>query len=64
MSKSKLIEPKEQMLTVSEVAASLRIESNTLRIWIRQGRFPGWIKIGREWRISPSKLDQFKSKGN
>ena len=61
---SKAQTTKEPLLTVGQVASELQVEANTIRIWIRSGRFPGWIKIGREWRLAPDKFTEFKRKGH
>jgi excisionase family DNA binding protein len=40
----------EQLLTVAEAAAYLRVSRATLWRWCQDGRVPA-LKIGREWRI-------------
>ena len=40
----------EQLLTVAEAAAYLRVSQATLWRWCQEGRVPA-LKIGREWRI-------------
>ena len=51
----------EELLTVSEVAARLRVSEYTIRNWLRAGRLkgyrPGGTKAG--WRIKATNLAQF-----
>ncbi len=48
----------EQMLTVAEAAARLRINPETIRVWLRSGKLrghmPGGDRIG--WRIPESEV--------
>lgn len=46
------------LLTVDEVADFLRVAPNTVYRWCRDGKLIG-IKIGKEWRIAQSDLDNF-----
>jgi excisionase family DNA binding protein len=47
-----------ELLTVSEVAARLKLNPQTVRRWIRRGTLPA-TKIGRkEWRIRADDLEQ------
>lgn len=50
----------EQMLTVAEAAARLKISQETVRIWLRGGKLrghrPGGDKIG--WRIPASEVER------
>jgi excisionase family DNA binding protein len=50
----------EQLLTVPEVAAVLRVDDNTVRRWIRRGRLHG-MKLGGPggYRVRRSDLDAF-----
>ena len=41
----------EQLLTVAEAAAYLRVSRATLWRWCQEGRVPGF-KIDHEWRIN------------
>jgi excisionase family DNA binding protein len=50
----------EELLTVEEVAAYLRVAPNTVYRWCRSGKLGG-TKIGKEWRISQSALSAFLS---
>ena len=45
----------EQLLSVAEAAAFLKVHANTVRAWVRSGRIPG-AKIGREWRFIEADL--------
>ena len=47
----------EALLTVAEAAAYLRVSRATLWRWCQEGRVPGF-KIGHEWRIVRSTLEQ------
>jgi excisionase family DNA binding protein len=40
----------EQLLTVAEAAAYLRVSQATLWRWCQEGRVPAF-KIGHEWRV-------------
>jgi excisionase family DNA binding protein len=40
----------DELLTVTEAAACLRVSQATLWRWCQEGRVPA-LKIGREWRI-------------
>ncbi|GEM_PF-249167 len=46
-----------EFLTVEEAAARLRVHSQTLLRWIKEGKLPS-IKIGRSYRIKPRDLDK------
>lgn len=41
------IAPDEELLTLPEVAARLRVPVNTLRWWRQQGTGPAFFKLGR-----------------
>jgi excisionase family DNA binding protein len=47
-----------ELLTVEEVADFLRVAPNTVYRWCRGGKLIG-IKIGKEWRITRTNLDNF-----
>lgn len=49
---------KEELLTVDQVADHLKVRARTVRDWIRRNELPA-IKIGREWRIEQTALEQF-----
>ena len=44
-------------MTVAEIAATLRLNQQTIRNWIDQGRLPA-IRIGRRVRIKRSDFEQ------
>jgi excisionase family DNA binding protein len=48
----------EKIYTVQEVANRLRIDTRTVRKWIRSGELAA-IDIGREYRIRESSLQDF-----
>jgi excisionase family DNA binding protein len=47
----------EQILTVQETAAYLKVDADTIRRWLRGGQLPG-RKFGRSWRIRKSDVDK------
>ena len=46
----------ERLLTISEAAELLQLHPETVRNWIRDGRLPWGMKLGRLWRIRMSAL--------
>ncbi len=44
-------------MTVAEIAATLRLNQQTIRNWIDQGRLPA-VRIGRRVRIKRSDFEQ------
>jgi excisionase family DNA binding protein len=48
----------EKVYTVKEVASQLRIDTKTVRKWIRSGELTA-IDIGGEYRVRQSALDDF-----
>jgi excisionase family DNA binding protein len=46
----------EKLLTIPEAAELLQLHPETVRNWIRDGRLPGGMKLGRLWRIRLSAL--------
>ena len=50
-------EPDEAYLTVAEVAQTLRLNQQTVRNWIDQGRLPA-LRIGRRVRIKRSDFER------
>jgi excisionase family DNA binding protein len=40
------------LYTVQEVAAMLKLSTETIRDWIRDGKIKGAIKVGKSWRRS------------
>lgn len=48
----------DELLTPAEVIEILKIDLNTLYIWLRAGKLPG-IKVGDLWRVRRSDLENF-----
>ncbi len=51
----------EELLTVPEVAATLRLNEQTVRKWLREGRLPG-IYLGTRtagWRVRRADVAAF-----
>lgn len=46
------------LLTVHEVAATLKVKETTVRTWIRERKLRA-IKFGREWRVDAEDLEMF-----
>ena len=55
-------EPDETYLTVAEVAETLRLNQQTVRNWIDQGRLPA-LRIGRRVRIKRSDFERILTTG-
>ncbi len=47
---------KEELLTVDEAAARLKIKADTVRKWLRSGKLRA-AKLGRSWRILDSAVE-------
>lgn len=45
-------------LSVSEVAASLRISTTTIRRYIRDGRMEAY-RVGGQWRVAKESIEAF-----
>jgi excisionase family DNA binding protein len=48
----------ESLLTVSDVAAYLKIKESTVRVMINKGEIPA-VKIGKAWRIQKEELTNY-----
>ena len=48
----------EQLLTPAQVAEHLQVQERTVTRWLR-GSYLRGFKLGKEWRISPSDLQEF-----
>lgn len=48
----------QEWLTPEEVAQRLKINEQTIRKWLREGRLRGSL-LGRVWRVSPTALTEF-----
>jgi excisionase family DNA binding protein len=53
----------DDFLTVDEVAARLKVNSQTVRNWIDRGALPAY-RIGRRVRISRADFDEFVARGS
>jgi excisionase family DNA binding protein len=52
----------DQPLRVAEIAALLRVSTQTVRAMIKSGRLPGYTLSGRkgsEWRVNESVVREF-----
>ena len=47
-----------QYLTPEEIAAELRVQARTVRLWLDRGKLRG-VKAGRQWRVERSDLEAF-----
>jgi excisionase family DNA binding protein len=54
--------PREEFLTVKEVAETLKLNQQTVRNWIDSGYLPA-VRIGRRVRIKRSDFDQLVERG-
>ncbi len=41
-----------EYLTSEEAAAVLKIHPKTFVLWLEQGKVPGALKLGRNWRVT------------
>jgi excisionase family DNA binding protein len=50
--------PTEEFLTVAEVAARLKVDPETVRVWLRSGRLRG-TRLSRAagWRVPESEVE-------
>jgi excisionase family DNA binding protein len=48
----------EELLTVKEAAARLKVSARTIKNWLYSGALHG-VKAGRAWRITPSAIARF-----
>lgn len=51
-------QPDNEILTVEEVAAYLRLQPQTIYKWAQEKRIPA-VKLGKEWRFRKSILDRW-----
>jgi len=54
---------KPEFHTVAELAARLRLSERTAYDLVRQGRIPGAVKVGGQWRIRAAPLDAWLEAG-
>lgn len=59
------MERADRYVTVNALAERLSVHIETVRRWIRDGKFPNAIKLpdGREWRIPESDVQAFIEAG-
>lgn len=50
--------PRNEILTIEEVAAYLRLTPQTIYKWAQEKRIPA-VKLGKEWRFRKSILDRW-----
>jgi excisionase family DNA binding protein len=50
--------PSNEILTIEEVAAYLRLTPQTIYKWAQEKRIPA-VKLGKEWRFRKSILDRW-----
>jgi excisionase family DNA binding protein len=48
----------EELLTLAEVAAYLKLSRRTAWRWCKSGHLPA-IKVGHQWRVTRSDLENF-----
>ena len=53
-------DPEDAFLTVAEVAATLKLNQQTVRNWIDQGRLPA-VRIGRRVRVRRADIDKMSA---
>ncbi len=44
-----------ELLTMEEAAARLKVKPRTVLDWLQRGRLPG-VKVGKQWRVPAEKL--------
>ena len=52
----------DELLTITEVAAYLKISRRTAWRWCKSGHLPA-VKVGHQWRVSRSALEEFVHQG-
>jgi excisionase family DNA binding protein len=57
------MDDREEVMTVEEAAAFLRVDDVTVQRELRKGRLPG-NQVGRAWRISRKALDEYLAPGD
>lgn len=55
--------PNDQVLTLEELAAYLKIPKSTLYKLVQEGRIPGQ-KLGKQWRFAKKAIDQWLEQQN
>ena len=49
----------EDVMTVSEIAVKLRVNSNTVLRWCKDGKFPNAYRAGKPWRVPKRDVDEY-----
>jgi len=49
----------DDLLTVGEVAAILRVHINTVYRMLHDRRLTGWFRVGGDWRISRKTIEDW-----
>lgn len=52
-----------EAFTAAEVAARVRLHINTVRLFFRQGRIPGAVRFGSDWRLPATALAKLIATG-
>ncbi|MFQ5575779.1 MAG: helix-turn-helix domain-containing protein [Anaerolineae bacterium] len=55
--------PGDELLTIAEVAGYLKLSRRTAWRWCKSGKLPA-AKVGHQWRIARSDLEQFLRRRN
>lgn len=53
----------ETMLTIQEVAKTLRVSDSTVRRWVAEGKIKA-LKFGRQWRFKSAEISQWLEHGD
>ncbi len=53
----------ETMLTIQEVAETLRVSDSTVRRWVAEGKIEG-LKFGRQWRFKSAEISRWLERGD
>ena len=48
----------DELFTIAEVAAYLKLSQRTAWRWCKSGRLPAF-KVGHQWRVAQSDLEEF-----
>jgi excisionase family DNA binding protein len=48
----------ETYWTVEEIAENLKVDQETVRRWLQDGKLKG-VKVGKNWRVSTDALAEF-----
>ena len=61
MKKEITLEEEKRLLTISEVAEFLQMNSMTVYSWVKDGKIPAF-KIGKVWRFRKTEIDKWLKK--